>query len=82
MKNLNLLKPLFWDYDFESVVRNLQSPFVIARLLELGTPEQFEVLRGKVQDEKIIEFLKSERAKRLLSKVSLNFWLLYYGIDT
>jgi hypothetical protein len=76
----NKLKPLFWDYDSESVKRHLDSAFVISRILELGDPDQFEVYRNAVSDEKIKEFIKSEKARRLLSKRSLNFWQIYYGI--
>lgn len=80
MGKIDILKPLFWDYDFESVKKNIHSHFVIARVLELGTPEQFEVLRSFLSDEKITEFLRSENTSKFLSRKSLNFWLIYYGI--
>jgi len=76
----NKLKNLFWDYEIESVKKHLDSVFVIARVLELGNPEQFEIFRSTISDEKIKDFLKSEKAERLLSKKSLNFWQIYYGI--
>lgn len=43
-KNLNILKDLFWDYKWKSVVKNLTSPFVIARVLEIGNKEQVKTL--------------------------------------
>jgi len=43
-KNLEILKELFWDYEWSSVIENLNSPFVIARVLEIGDEEQFKVL--------------------------------------
>jgi len=76
----NKLKPLFWDYEIESVKKHLDSVFVISRILELADPDQFEIYRNAVSDEKIKEFIKSEKAKKLLSKKSLNFWQIYYGI--
>lgn len=80
MKKVEVLRSLFWDYDFESVKKKLHSYFVIARVLELGTYEQFEVLKALLSDKKIIEFLKSKKGKKLLSRKSLNFWLIYYEI--
>jgi hypothetical protein len=79
--NLEKLKHLFWDYEWDSVIENLNSHFVIARVLELGDKEEFKILRSVVKDESIINFLKSEKAQRLLSKQSLNFWKIYYGIE-
>lgn len=35
-KALDILKPLFWDYQWTSVLERIDSPFVIARVLELG----------------------------------------------
>jgi hypothetical protein len=76
----NKLKPLFWDYEIESVKTHLDSVFVISRVLELGNPEQFEIFRSTISDKKIKDFLKSKKAEQLLSKKSLNFWQIYYGI--
>lgn len=76
-KNLNKIKPLFWDYEWDSVKKNLNSPFVIARVLEMGNPEQFKILVSVVGDDKIIKFLQ-ESGERLLSRKSLNFWRIYY----
>jgi len=79
--NLEKLKHLFWDYEWNSVMKNLNSYFVISRVLELGNKEDFKILRSVVKDESIINFLKSEKAQRFLSKQSLNFWKIYYGIE-
>lgn len=77
-KNLNILKDLFWDYKWRSVVKNLASPFVIARVLEIGNKEQVKTLISCIGDEKIMEFLKTH--DKLLTKLSRNFWKLCYGI--
>lgn len=78
-KKLNILKDLFWDYNWDSVLKNLDSPFVIARVLEIGNKEQVKEFISFIGSEKIVEFLK-KYGKKLLSKQSLNFWKLYYGI--
>lgn len=77
IKNLIKLKPLFWDYEWNSVRKNLGSPFAIARVLEMGNPEQFKILVSVVGDDRIVKFLK-ESGERLLSRKSLNFWRIYY----
>ncbi|HBT04354.1 MULTISPECIES: hypothetical protein [Thermodesulfobacterium] len=76
-KNFNKLKPLFWEHEWNSVKKNLNSPFVIARVLEIGNPEQFKIFVSVVGDDKIIKFLQ-ESGERLLSRKSLNFWRIYY----
>ncbi|MGB9599593.1 MAG: hypothetical protein ACP5KG_12170 [Myxococcota bacterium] len=35
-KNIEILKPLFWDYEWGSVVEDIDSSYVIARVLEIG----------------------------------------------
>jgi hypothetical protein len=75
--DIDILKPLFWDYDWASVKQNLLSPFVIARVLELGDPEQFRVLAKVIGDHAIKAFL-IRKGKRLLSRRSYNFWQLFY----
>jgi hypothetical protein len=75
--DLDILKPLFWEYDWGSVKENLTSPFVIARILELGNPEQFRLFAELVGNEIIKKFLY-KKGKKLLSPQSFNFWRLYY----
>ena len=75
---LHLLKPLFWDYNWDSVLKNLDSPFAIARVLEIGNKEQVKLFVNEIGDEKIKDFLMNHG--HLLSKQSLNFWRLCYGI--
>lgn len=79
--DLEKLKHLFWDYNWDSVLEKLNSHFVIARVLELGDKEEFKILRDVIGDPEIINFLKSEKAQKLLSRQSLNFWKIYYGIE-
>ncbi|MGC9093869.1 MAG: DUF6922 domain-containing protein [Bacteroidota bacterium] len=77
--DLEILKPLFWEYDWGSVEENLASSFVIARVLELGDPKQFRLFAELVGEDSIKIFLR-EKGEKLLSPQSLNFWKLYYRI--
>ena len=77
---LGILKNLFWDYKWNSVLQKLDSPFVIARVLEIGDEEQVKVLEMEIRREKMIEFLK-KYGERMLSKISYNFWCYCYGIS-
>lgn len=65
-----ILHSLFWEYKWESVKKNLTSPFVIARVLELGNPEQFRIFSELVGEETIKNFL---REKGEILKFSDNF---------
>jgi hypothetical protein len=74
---VEILKPLFWGYKWDSVKENLDSPFVIARVLEFGDPEQVEVFINLVGEDSIKRFLK-EKGKKLLSPRSYNFWKIVF----
>lgn len=81
MKNktkLKALKELFSDYDWKSVLENLGSPFVIARVLEIGNKEQVKEFIEVTGSEKIKDFLNNYH--NLFSKQSLNFWRFCYGV--
>jgi|GEM_PF-708008 len=79
-KNLKILKELFWDYKWDSVVEKLDSPFVIAKVLEIGNKEQAKELEKAIGVNKIKDFL--EKYENFLSKQSLNFWRLCYVIQS
>lgn len=79
-KELNKLKTLFWEYDFDDILKDLSNIVVIERVLELGDQEQINVLFKNVDRQKIIEYLESI-GKRRLSKKSYNFWREYFGIN-
>lgn len=78
-KNLERLKRLFWDYNFNDVISNFDNDVVIERILELGDIEDFLILKERVPKDKIISFLK-RKGEKCLSKLSFNFWKTYYGI--
>ncbi|PSR03036.1 MAG: hypothetical protein BRD50_06485 [Bacteroidetes bacterium SW_11_45_7] len=80
--DIEKIKPLFWEYDWESVQKKMTSYFVIARVLEFGTPEQFATLVAVIGETPVQDFLATRSADRLLSRRSLNYWRLYYEITT
>lgn len=75
--NINELKELFWEYKWESVKKNLKSPFVISRVLELGDTKQFFILLSYTGSKVIKQFVL-KKGKRLLHPLSYNFWKLYF----
>ena len=84
MKDLNkesskieILQPLFWDCKWDSVKENLGSPFVIARVLEFGDPEEINLFVRLVGKDSIKRFLR-EKGKKLLSPRSYNFWKMVF----
>lgn len=77
-KSLKIFKKLFWDYHLKSVLKNLDSPFVIARVLEIGNKEQVKAFISHIGKEKTVNFLTNYG--HLFSKQSLNFWRLCFGI--
>ncbi len=77
--NLERLKLLFWDYNFNDVISNFNNDVVIERIFELGDIEDFLILKEKVPKEKTISFLK-RKVKKRLSKLSFNYWKIFYGI--
>ena len=74
---LSKLKELFWDYNWESVVNNLSSPFVISRILEIGNSEQVKILIKHIGKETLKKYIE-KYAEKHLSKLSYNFWKIYY----
>ena len=76
-KELSKLKELFWDYEWESVVNNLSSPFVISRILEIGNSEQVKILIKHIGKEALKRYIE-KYAEKHLSKLSCNFWKIYY----
>jgi len=80
-EEIGKLKPLFWEYKWESVKEKMDSVFVISKILELGNPEQIKILEKAVGKEKIRNFLE-EKGEKLLSPKSYNFWKNYYERKT
>ncbi len=77
IRDVENLRNLFWDYNWESVLENLNSPFVISRVLEMGGKEEVKIFLKKVGHKEIRKFLKNYGSK-LLSEINYNFWVKFY----
>lgn len=78
-KEIDKLKNLFWEYNFDDVLKDLSNIVVIERVLEFGDKEQVSILFRNLERQKIIEYLETTGIRRL-SKKSYNFWKEYFGI--
>ena len=67
----------FWDVDARKLDADKYSTYVIERLLELGNPRTARWLLRRYSRRKIISVLKKTRA---LSRMSANFWAVYFGL--
>ena len=67
----------FWDVDARKLDADKYAAYVIERLLELGDPQAARWMLQEYSRRKIIGVLKKTRS---LSKMSANFWALYFGV--
>lgn len=67
----------FWDVDARKLDANKYSTYVIERLLELGNTQTARWLLHRYSRREIIGVLKKTRA---LSRMSANFWAVYFGL--
>lgn len=72
-----LLKPIFWDTDFEKLDFKKHSFYVIERILEYGDIPQIRLMQKMYPPSEIkAVVLKS----RNLTQKSANFWADYYQL--
>jgi hypothetical protein len=76
-EDLKILKPVIWDYDFNTLDLEKHKKFVIARLMKYGRPEQIKWMLKRYPEEDIIETVKTSRN---LDKRTANFWAVHYNI--
>jgi len=67
----------FWDVDAKKLDAARHSTYVIERLLEWGNPQAARWVLQKYSRRKIVSVLKKTRA---LSRMSANFWAMYFGL--
>ena len=70
------LKPLFWDYKWESVVNRLHHPYVALRVLEWGNRQQIEVWLEAVGWEAVCRALQHPRVQKLMDPRTRTYWEL------
>ena len=66
---------LFWDADKISIHKH--SGYIIARILNFGTPEDLKALRDIYSNNEIKDVVKKSRE---LLPLSANFWAIYFNI--
>ncbi len=67
----------FWDVDAKKLDTAKHATYVIERLLEWGNPQAARWLLQRYSRRQIVSVLKKTRA---LSRMSANFWAVYFGV--
>jgi hypothetical protein len=75
-----LLRPLFWDCDFEQLHWDEHRDFITGRILIEGHWETIQWLRRRIGDEGLRSWIRQRRG-RGLSPRQLRFWELILDLD-
>lgn len=73
-----MLRPFFWDVDFQRLSVRKDSFSIISRLLELGDEPAMKFLFGVYKPEEMISVLRRSRS---LSNRSRRFWTLFFDAE-
>jgi hypothetical protein len=73
-----VLRPFFWDVDFQKLCIGKDSFSIISRLLELGDETATRILLKLYTAEEIVSVLRMSRS---LSRRSRNFWITFFDAD-
>jgi len=73
-----MLRPFFWDTDFQKLDISKDSFSIISRLLELGDETAIRILLKLYTAEEIVSVLQRSRS---LSNRSRNFWNIFFETD-
>lgn len=71
------LSSYFWDVDFNSLTPSRNRKYIAERVLEYGDRKQVRWLFDNFSKKELVSFVSSTRN---LSRKSLNFWVMYFGI--
>lgn len=74
-----LLRPLFWDYDWRELSWARDEELILGRVLAEGGWEQARLLRLRLGDQRIADWLL-RREGRGLSAQRLRYWELILGL--
>ena len=74
-----LLRPLFWDHDFERLDWDLHRSFIMGRVLAAGTWEAVAWLRTQLGHAALKQWIQ-EHEGRVLTSQQLRFWELVLGL--
>jgi len=67
----------FWDVDARKLNADKHATYVIERLLEWGDPQAARWLLQRYARQEVVSVLKKTRT---LSRMSANFWAIYFGL--
>ena len=67
------LKPLFWEFDFEKLSWAKHRDTVVAKVLQSGTLDNWQWLRGKLGDRELRDWILKRNGRGLSSR-QLRFW--------
>ena len=73
------LRPLFWEYDFDSLSWQKDKDLVIGRILESGRWTDIRYLRSRIADDALRRWITDHRG-RGLNPPRLRFWELILNL--
>jgi hypothetical protein len=75
----SFLRPFLWSYDLEKIDKEKHKAIIIKNILDYGTSEATDWLRGEYTKKEIQEVI--QKTVRLdWSKKSINLWELIYRV--
>lgn len=77
-RDLQYLRPFFWDVDFQKLSIKESSYFIISRLMEHGDEKAFIFLLKNYSQKEMIHVLKNSRS---LSRRSRGFWKIFFDVE-
>ena len=75
----DMLRPFFWDYDFDTLSWEDDRALIIARVLTSGDWEAVTWLRARAEDHSLREWIERHQGGEL-SPQKLRFWELILGL--
>ena len=73
-----MLRPFFWDADFQKLSIKRNSYSIISRLLELGDETAIRFLLKVYTQDETISVLRRSRS---ISRRSRSFWIMFFDAD-
>lgn len=72
---------VFWEVNADELDTEKSPEFIMERILNYGTLEGVKWLRETFGDEKLKEFITSEKGRRRLTTRTLNFWQVILKVE-
>jgi hypothetical protein len=74
-----MLRPLFWDYNFDTLTWEEDRELIISRILISGSWDAVTWLRSRLGDQSLKEWIERLQGKGL-SPLQLRFWEFILGL--